>query len=254
MPITRVSQTNAGTGSGTGSKLAATTWTLTLSGTPTTGNTLLLYIGSVNTLSITSVVQGGSNSNWSSIYTSTNTNTNVYVYALNVTAGSNNTVTLTLGSASNRFYSICEELSGLVTSSWLDKSANTGFASTNTPTTGLTATTTNSNEYWVNLYFYYSSIDGNSQGSSPTNSYTLYNDGTPIKFTDTGWNGGANGPASSDYAGVIMDYKFVSVVGTAGGGISDSLLYSNAYNSVALTFIGSSGGIVTRRRISSSFM
>jgi hypothetical protein len=249
MAITRVRQTNAGTFN----KTAVTTWTLTLSGTPTVGNTLLLYIGGINALSITSIVQGGSNSNWSSIYTSTNTNTNVYVYALNVTAGSNNTVTLTLGSASNRFYSICEELSGLVTSSWLDNSANTGFASTNTPTTGLTATTTNSNEYWVNLYFYYS-IFGHSQGSSPTNSYTLYNAGTPIKFTDTGWNGGANGPAPVDFAGVIMDYKVVSVVGTAGGGISDSLENSNAYNSVALTFIGSSGGIVTRRRISSSFM
>lgn len=254
MAITRVRQTNAGTGTATGgAKLIATTWTLTLSGTPTTGNTLLLYIGSVNTLSITSVVQGGSNSNWSSIYTSNNANTNVYVYALNVTAGSNNTVTLNLGSASNGFYSICEELSGLVTSSWLDNYTNTVSPSTDTPTTGLTATTTNSNEYWVNLYFYYS-IFANSQGSSPTNSYNLYNSGTPIKLTDTGWNGGANGPLPAYYAGVIMDWQVVSVVGKAGGGISDSSLNSNAYNSVALTFIGSSGGIVTRRRISSSFM
>ena len=249
MSITRVRQTNAGTGI----KLAATTWTLTLSGTPTTGNTLLLYIGSVNTLSITSVVQGGSNSNWSSIYTSTNTNTNVYVYALNVTAGSNSTVTLTLGSANNKFYSICEELSGLVTSGWIDNSVNTTYASTNTPTTGATATTTNSNEYWVNLYFYYSGF-GDSIGSGPTNGYTLYNSGTPIKFTDSGWNAGANGGVPIEFAGVIMDYKVVSVVGTAGGAISDSSLSSNAYNSVALTFIGSSGGIVTRRRISSSFI
>jgi hypothetical protein len=249
MAITRVSQTKAGTGN----KAIATTWTLTLSGTPTTGNTLLLYIGSVNTLSITSVVQGGSNSNWSLIYFKENTNTNVYVYALNVTAGSNNTVTLNLGSASNRFYSICEELSGLVTSSWLDNSSFNTSPSTNTPTTGLTATTTNSNEYWVNLYFYYSAAGTPSQGSLPTNSYTLYNT-TPITFADPGWTGGATGSASLDSAGVIMDWRVVSVVGTAGGGISDSLANFNAYNSVALTFIGSSSGIVTRRRISSSFM
>jgi hypothetical protein len=250
MAITRVRQTNAGTFN----KTAVTTWTLTLSGTPTVGNTLLLYIGGINALSITSIVQGGSNSNWTSVYTSTNTNTNVYVYALNVTAGSNTTVTLTLGSANNRFYSICEEISGLVNTSWLDKSTNTISASTNTPTTGTTATTTSSNEYWVNLYFYYSP-DGDAQGSSPTNSYTLYNSGTPIKFSDTGWLGGSNGVVPALFSGVMMAYKIVSIVGTAGGGITDSLANLSAYNSVALAFSGTSGDVVaTRRRVSSSFL
>lgn len=249
MAITRVRQTNAGTGN----KIGVTTWTLTLSGTPTAGNTLLLYIGSINALSITSIVQGGSNSNWTSLYTSTNTNTNVYVYALNVTAGSNTTVTLTLGSANNRFYSICEEISGLANTSWLDKSTNTISASTNTPTTGTTATTTSSNEYWVNLYFYYS-LDGDAQGSSPTNSYTLYNSGAPIKFSDTGWVGGSIGIAPVLFSGVIMAYKIVSIIGTAGGGITDALIDSAAYNSVALAFSGTANGIIARRRIFTSFM
>jgi hypothetical protein len=257
MATIRVRQTNAGTGNGAGgARNSATTWTLTLSGTPSVGNTLLLYIGSVNALSISSIVQGGSNSNWTSIYTSTNTNTNIYVFALYVTSGSNTTVTLTLNSASNQFYSICEEISGLSTSNWLDKSTNTTSASTNSPTTGTTAVTNNANEYWVNLYCYFSNGAGDTQGSSPTNGYSLYNTGTPIRFTDTGWTAAGGNILALVEAGMVMTYQIVSTTGNAGGSISDSLNNSNSYNSVALSFFSTGGGLVVnaRRRISSSFM
>jgi hypothetical protein len=257
MAITRVRQTNAGTGNGSGGqKNSATTWTLTLSGTPSIGNTLLLYIGSVNALSISSIVQGGSNSNWSSVYTSSNANTNIYVYALYVTSGSNTTVTLTLSSASNQFYSICEEISGLSTSNWLDKSINTTTASTNSPSTGTTTVTSNANEYWVNLYCYFSNGVGDSQGSSPTNGYTLYNTGTPIHFTDTGWTATGATTSALVEAGMLMTYQVVSITGNAGGSLTDSLNNSNAYNSVALSFFATGGGLIVkaRRRISASFM
>jgi len=51
-----------------------------------------------------------------------------------------------------------------------------------------------------------------------------------------------------------MAYKIVSVIGTAGGGITDSLIASAAYNSVALAFSGTAGGVIARRIISTSFL
>jgi len=244
MAISRVRQTNAGSQG----RAAASTWTLTLSGTPTTGNTLLLYIGSRNALSIASIIQGGSGSSWTLVYSSVSTGANVYVYALNVTAGSNTTVTLNLSVANNGFYSICEEISGLVSSGWLDKSLSSVSASTNNPNTGLTIDTTSSNEYWVNLYCFNSpSFSGSSQGSSPTNGYTLYNSGTSIDFDDPGWTGGVITPFFG-FAGMIMAYKITPIVGNAGGSITDILNNFNDYNSVALAFSGESGTVVASRR------
>jgi len=242
MAISRVRQTNAGSQG----RAAASTWTLTLSGTPTTGNTLLLYIGSLNALSIASIIQGGSGSSWTSVYSSVSTGVNVYVYALYVTAGSNTTVTLNLSVANNGFYSICEEISGLVSGGWLDKSSNIVSTSTNNPDTGLTLATENSNEYWVNLYCFNLSSDS-SQASSPTNGYTLYNSGTSINFYDPGWTGGAITPFFG-FAGMIMAYKITPIVGNAGGSITDVLTNFNSYNSVALAFSGESGTVVASRR------
>jgi len=246
---TRVQSLSSGSGNGGALRGTATTWTLTLGSTPIVGNTLILYIGAVNALSITSIVQGGSGTSWTLATSSTNTNTNIYVYYLNVTSGSNTTITLTLGSANNKFYSICEEMSGIQTGSILDKSAANAQTSTNSPVTGTTGTTTSATEYWVNVHAYYSAASGDPVPSSPTNSYAFYST-TPTHWTDAGWTGGAAVLTPTDFAGMVMEYKSVLTTGTAGGGFSDSSLNADNYNSLALAFFATAGGVVARRRCS----
>ena len=58
----------------------ATTWTYTLSFTPTAGRCLLMYIQCNSTLSITSITQGGSSATWTLITSSAVANNNIYVY------------------------------------------------------------------------------------------------------------------------------------------------------------------------------
>jgi hypothetical protein len=247
MAVVRNNSDTASTG-GLGN---GTTWTRTISFTPTAGRCLLMYIQCLNALSITSITQGGSSATWSLITSSAVANNNIYVYALpNVPSGSNTTVTMVLSAGTSNFTTIIEEVSGLVTTagSLLDKSSTTS-GSGNTYQTGTTASTVTDNEYWVNIYSWYdvTTAGGPPSGSGATNSYTLFSS-TPVQAGATGWTGGAGLPSAQN-CGQFMAYRIVSTTGTAGGNITDSNANGYAYNGLAIALAGTADTVVVRRRV-----
>jgi len=256
MAITRVQQKYGGTGN----YPTGTSWTITLTSTPTTGNTLLMYLSSKTALSISSIVQGGSSASWSLLTSANVANIYTYIYALTVPASSNSTITLTLSSSNRWFCSIIEEISGLASTGILDKSASSS-GSGSTFSTGTTATTTSATEYWVNVYSYYGngSTLGDSAATSPTNSYTVFGSvntqPNPVLQTTAGWVGSGSGSSPFDNFGIMISYKTVSSVGAAGGSVTDFNSAGNSYLGLALAFTGAtSGPVAVRRRIINSFM
>ena len=243
--------------SGSAIALATTTWTYTLSFTPTAGRCLLMYISSDTALSITSIVQGGSSASWSSITSSIVANRNIYIYALpNIPSGSNTTITLTLSASATLFTTFIEEVSNLVASagSLLDKTS-TASGTGSTYQTGTTATTTTANEYWVNIYAWYdNSFFGNPIGTNPTNGYTIASP-NPVTNSDGGWVGAGGIAPFSVASGQIMAYKIVTATGTAGGNVDDGNLGSIQYNGLAFTLVGTpDAAVAARRRVTSTFM
>ena len=232
----------------------ATTWTYTLSFTPTAGRCLLMYIQCNSTLSITSITQGGSSAAWTLITSSAVANNNIYVYALTDTpSGSNTTVTMVLGSANNFFSTIIEEVTGLVAvaANLLDKSS-TSSGTGNTYQTGTTAATVTNDEYWVNIYSWYdSSLFAEPVGASPTNSYSLATP-NPVTINTGGWTGAGGLPFLAFGAGQIMAYRIVTTTGTAGGNVTDGNAGGLPYNGLAIALNATAsvpGSINTRRRM-----
>lgn len=238
--------------SGSANENAATTWTFTLSFTPTSGRCLLMYIQSRSALSITSITQGGSSATWTLITSSVVSNNNIYVYALADTpVSSNTTITMVLGSANNLFTTIIEEVSGLVAvaANLLDKSS-TFAGSGDSYQTGTTATTTTADEYWVNIYSWDDQfLSGAPSGTLPTNGYTIVSP-NPLQTSAGGWIAGGGSPASIS-AGQIVAYKIVTATGTAGGNITDANFGGLAYNglAIALNATASTSSSPARRRI-----
>ncbi len=238
--------------SGSANEDAATTWTYTLSFTPTSGRCLLMYIQCRSALSITSITQGGSAAAWTFIASSVVASNNIYVYALADTPpSSNTTITMVLGSANNLFTTMIEEVSGLVAiaANLLDKSS-TFAGSGDSYQTGTTATTTTADEYWVNIYSWDDpTLSGTPLGALPTNGYSIMSP-NPLLSSASGWVAGGGSPASTS-SGQIAAYKIVTSTGAAGGNITDSNFSGLAYNglAIALNATPSTPASTSRRRI-----
>lgn len=253
MSITRIQQKHGSTGT---YAQTSTVWTINLNSNPQEGNCLLLYLCSKTSLTISSIVQGGSSAAWSLLTSQNTTNRFTYVYALpNVPSGSTSTITMTLGVGAALWCTIIEEVRGLTSSSVLDQTSTANGATTNTYTTGTTSATTTTEGYWVNIYDYYNaSIGTDAAGSSPTNDYTIYSAGNPVIQASAGWVGNVASPQPpfNDSFGMIVAYKTVTSTGTAGGNITDSNATSSNYLGIAIALKGS--GRSDRRRITASFM
>lgn len=254
MAISRVQLT----GGGTSNYDTDVQWTLTLGSSPTVGNTLLIYINGSSVLNITSIVQGGSSASWSLLSSSVVANRNLYIYSLeDVPSGSSSSIVINLGTAANWFCAVAEEISGLADSSILDQTSTNNGTATNTYSTGSTPTTTQNDEYWVNIYSAYKAFGSAVQGSAPTNGYTIESTVNPVSVFDIGLTPSTPslGFAPTFSAGLILAYQIVSSTGTAGGDITDALSSSSNYNSIAATFKSTSSPPAgpTRRILTSSW-
>ena len=231
---------NAGSGNGTAFYGGRSSWTLTLSFTPTQGNALLVFLNVVSG-TVTGLTYNGSA--MTQIFAGGVSNANVLCYGISVPASPPSTVVLTFSSNANQFASVIQEVSGL-TSFVADQTAFANGTGA-TYSSGTTFTTTSAIELWENAYAYYNASTGNDpSGTSPTNGYGLLNSGIPVKFTDTGWiwtTGAMSTGSPLTSSGLLMAYKMVTSTGAAGGSISDLSVHTNTWFGAALTFAGPAG-------------
>lgn len=230
----------AGSGDGTNPYDAASSWALGLGFVPTPGNTLLLHLGLVNGININYIYCGASLMSY--VYYGGTTNAGILVAAITVPSPAPSSLNILFNSGGFEFTSLIQEVNG-ITSLTVDQSSHAS-ASGDVYNTGTTAATSQRAEYWCNSYCYYNASTGNDPvGSSPSNGYTLFSS-TPVKMQDVGWSWAIGTPTSSApaiSAGLLLSYKFVTAVGTAGGSVSDSNLITNTNYGAALTFPGPSG-------------
>jgi hypothetical protein len=214
------------------------TITVTMNSTPVDGDLLVACVGSSNNVgaycTVSSITQ--TNVNWStdgagmqtqSQYSSAKLDTEIWIGI--VGSGASKTITITLSGApvNGGVADVCE-YSGLVVSSFLDKTASASGTSTNF-VTGTTATTTQASELWIgSIAVYYWGQ------SNPINDFTLLDGAT--------YTGGGN-PVSEAYL-----EKIVSATGTANSGTSGNNAY---YAGCIATFKAAAAGGPTVKKGSS---
>lgn len=218
----------------------ATNWTVTLPIGPTTGNTLLAYFGWYNSLGITSITQSGSNANWVSLASTNNGSLYFSVWALNpIPAGTAQTSSIYFNGIARLWNCTFEEVSGLSASSVVDV-VSTLSSTDPLFNTGNTSTTTVSNEYWINLWYYNDAL-GSTATETISSAGSGYTPSTSSAAVITPVNGN-NGTSVFNISGMLSAYKIVSSTGVAGGLATDSTAGNNgiANFGYALTFKGTS--------------
>ena len=209
---------------------SGSSFTVTQSSTPTSGNlnvlTITARVGSGVPATVKSISQTGVV--WSKVTNAGSGAIDVEIWAGVVGSGASASITVTLtGIVGTAVANVCE-YSGLTTSSYLDVTAST-FGSSTASDTGTTATTTQANELWVG-----STGDVTATQSTPTNGFTLL-DGTATGSTSNAFlekivsstgtaNSGTTLSSSNAWVGVIATFtatpvsaRLVRVQGTVGG-------------------------------------
>jgi hypothetical protein len=154
---------------------------ITLDSTPTSGNLLIAVIGTYGSYppSVSSITQ--SNVSWSrQVYSSTSSlyGRNVEIWAGVIQSSASASLTITLASTGSGASSdpviadICE-YSGLLTSSFLDKTSSAQGAYTTTLSTGTISTTGQASELWIGGIFNVCDAGNGNSDSSPTPGYTM---------------------------------------------------------------------------------
>jgi len=163
-------------GNARGASVTATI-SVTMASPPTSGNVLVLVYGSlggVAYIKVTSISQVGVT--WtqqvSKVYTD-DTRLDSEIWFGVVGAGADDDLTVNTDWASGAVYHVADvcEYSGVLTASFLDKTA-TDSGHTATPTTGTTAATTQNDELWIGTIDC-SKIATDCTQSLPTNGFTL---------------------------------------------------------------------------------
>jgi hypothetical protein len=240
--MTIVNQQNAGSGNGTGYYGVNSSWTLNLSFSPTPGNTLILLMETVNGNNIAFITFSGSN--MTSTFSNGVTNAGLNCFTVTVPPSPGSSINIIFGSGGTQFSTILLEVSGLTNLNCDQTAHSTGSGSTYS--SGTTAATTQLSELWVNAYAYYNASTGNDPtGTSPTNGYALLNSGIPVKPQQAGWvwtTGSMSVVSPLTSSGLIVSYKTVNTMGTAGGAVSDLSVHTNTWYGAALTFFGPMAG------------
>jgi len=234
---------NIACGSGTGST-SCVSWYTWFATTPIIGNFLVLYLASIDNLSINSITSpsfGTAIYNWTNNYNSLDAGCNIYIYSLPVTNNLSQ-IQINLNSGDNNFYSVIDEVQG-VSGVFDVQNDQQGVGSIYN--TGLTSAVTGNNEYWVNVYAW-KNTSKDAIGTSPTNGYTIIQKDTtwsmknenPVTFNSTGWNGTGVGSHINAHAGIIIAKQIKTGIGSnvhAGCSIQDINGTASNWNALALT-------------------
>lgn len=196
-------------------------FTVTLSQTPTSGNVLIAVIGTYrsdqgsNYRTVNSITQTGVT--WSrqaqgqETYNQHPTNVEIWLGTVGAGASTSITITLTQSASGGAVADVCE-YSGIATSSYLDKIAQTSGSGTST-STGTTTTTSQASELWIGGI----TVEAGVPQSSPTNGFSLL-DGVAYQSTSVGYlenivygtgtaNSGTTISSSNRYVGCIATFK-----------------------------------------------
>ena len=207
-PITRVQSTTGNTGVNT-----ATSFSVTLSSAPVSGNTLVAIIATRGSAAgiVTGISQTGATWTRAAQATNASGSTTEIWYAPNVSSAGNS---ITINQSNVRSAAVIVEYSNIILASPIDKTANT-TGNSNAASTGTTATTVQANELLVG-------------GVGLVNSgYTI---GTPTNSFASVANAASTDGPSQNNAKVYALEKLVTTTGTAisGGSISSSSQWSGA--------------------------
>ena len=200
----------------------SSSFTVTLSSTPTSGNVLIAVIGtyyssisgsprtvsSISETGVTWTKQAGQTDSQGS-FPGTYTDSEIWLGTVNSGVSTSITITLSGSASSGAVADVCE-YSGIAPSSYLDKTAGTTGSGTST-STGTTTATSQASELWIGGV----TVEASATQSSPTNGFTNLDGAT--------------------YSSTSVSYleKVVSATGTANSGTTIS---SNRYAGCIATF------------------
>ena len=242
--VAAAARVQSATGNSGSSK--ATTFSVTLTSTPVSGNTMIAVISTRGTSagSVTGITQTGAT--WSRVTQATNSggSTTEIWYASNI-SGAGTTVTIT--QASLRSAAIVMEYSGVLTASPLDVTANSTGNST-AAVTGTTTTTSQANELWIggiglvnsgytlsSILNSFTSVTSSQSTSTASNNAKIYALEKFVSATGTASSGGTVS-TTSYWSGAIATFKTVTPTNLAlGGTAAGNYTLTGATGSVVIT-------------------